>query len=295
MFQLAPQGQNELSVPLAIELFHRFFTRLLEKESKYPLYLQEWTSFKGVLTQEPFSIDNAFVQLAKIQLNVEKGSTANTNTTLSDISPGGNNFLKALGDYKINVDSSPKSGKFGRNPKSYLSAPPDYANQKRVSIQVFNEDISKLLDNNNLSSYLIPSYASASGLFENANDVSIIKTKSGEVQDLPRSTKAADMFQITFGLSPSRIHDLSFITSKARMLKENIATHSDAVVENSQNKKNKAFGFNLEERTPLRKFVVYAKTQEQQNNGMVLQNAAEQYSLKIQSNPKNPTYHHITY
>ena len=76
------------------------------------------------------------------------------------------------------------------------------------------------------------------------------------------------------------------------MLKENISTHSETILQKTQNKKQ--LGFNMEERTPLRKFVVYGKDQQNSGNGQkALHNAAEQFSIKLQNDPKNFARNHL--
>jgi len=80
--QIAPQSQsqtsskNELTVPLCMELFTRFFTRVLEKDPKLPSYLKEWTEFKNLMTQTPFDLDNLFIHLATIQINLGNHSSS---------------------------------------------------------------------------------------------------------------------------------------------------------------------------------------------------------------------------
>jgi len=89
--------------------------------------------------------------------------------------------------------------------------------------------------------------------------------------------------------------DLSFLASKARGLRENIHIHNDKSIDAFQNKKQKLGGFQLEERTPLRRLVVYAATDKTNENKTKQQQqqvhqAVEQFSLKFQGNPNTLNY-----
>ena len=81
--------------------------------------------------------------------------------------------------------------------------------------------------------------------------------------------------------------DMSFLLQKSKALRENIAIHNDRALDAFQNKKQKIGGFQLEERTPLRKFVVYAAQKEENNNKTqaTIHTAAEQFSMQYQTNP----------
>jgi len=70
--QTAPAQGSSLSLSMAVNLFSRFFTRLLERETKFPIYLKEWESFKYQLLKDTVDLDAIFIHLAKIQLNLGK-------------------------------------------------------------------------------------------------------------------------------------------------------------------------------------------------------------------------------
>ena len=74
--QQSPLSPTTISLSLVTELFSRFFSRLLENESKYPVFLKEWEAFKTILTSKPLDMDSVYIHLATIQLNL--GTTHHT-------------------------------------------------------------------------------------------------------------------------------------------------------------------------------------------------------------------------
>ena len=54
---------------LLVEIFSRFFIRILEKDPNYQTYLKEWNAFKELLLKDPFDVDKIFMHIATLQLN----------------------------------------------------------------------------------------------------------------------------------------------------------------------------------------------------------------------------------
>jgi len=61
-----------ISKEIMINIFSRFLSGLLEKDSKFYSYLKEWESFKELLVQEPIDLDAIFLHIASLQLNLGK-------------------------------------------------------------------------------------------------------------------------------------------------------------------------------------------------------------------------------
>jgi len=320
--QIAPQSQsqssakNELTVPLCIELFTRFFTRILEKDPKMPSYLNQWTEFKNLMTQTPLDLDNLFIHLATIQINLEK-----TSSNPTPVKPA-ENFLQVPGqsggalshranleDYKVTVSktgvTTSSNSNYSPSPRSRVRSMTDHRHasfslstqdlneldrSRRTSIQVAADELSRAIEQHHSISTSISGFnpiLTPSQIFE-ASELNLVKTRSNDITEYNKSPDFAN-FMDSFKKA-----DLTFLASKSRALRENIHIHNDKAIDAFQNKKQKMGGFQLEERTPLRKFVVHAAGQKEENKNKTQQaaihQAAEQFSMQYQSNPSGLTY-----
>jgi len=94
------------------------------------------------------------------------------------------------------------------------------------------------------------------------NPFHIVKARSGEITEEATSNVLINIPDVT-GFRPT--YGLSFLASKARMLKDNIDAHSDAFAKKLNKKKTGAYNEEAQ-RTPLRRVVMYTK-QSQENSG----------------------------
>ena len=92
--------------------------------------------------------------------------------------------------------------------------------------------------------------------------------------------------------APKTKYDLGYLASKARRLTETVTSHSDKLVTNFEKAKvGVPGGYEFpEERTPLRRIVVYSAQSPKQTASNNVQNniqdAMDQLATRLQSNPK---------
>mmetsp|Transcript_26608 Transcript_26608/g.23582 ORF Transcript_26608/g.23582 Transcript_26608/m.23582 type:complete len:131 (-) Transcript_26608:520-912(-) len=65
---------NSTSPQLLIEIFQKFFKKIVEKEPNYEFYVQEWTKFKELLQKDPIDLDMVLIYISTLQHNLEMRS-----------------------------------------------------------------------------------------------------------------------------------------------------------------------------------------------------------------------------
>jgi len=247
MSSQTPAQGAPLSTTMAINLFSRFFTRLLENEEKYPTFLKEWESFKFLLLKEPVDLDSIFIHLASIQLNLERAGSSKSDSQRTDSSgkkqpvlPRGNirHAKTSSVATRSRTPSAQKPREFGTH-ACELSG-------RRPTLNVQTYDFSHIKEQ--LNHHFLSPPKSLSEI----SDVSMTQATSyGELSEGSKSLSCLE------NLKTKGPYDLSFLKSKSKKLLETVQIHSENVL---LNRKLKKVDFiNAEPRTPLRKVKMYTE------------------------------------
>lgn len=258
--QQAPQNPTSVPQVTMIELFSRFLNRLLEKEEKYPIFLEEWEKFKTIISKPSINMDTAFIHLATMQLNIEQKVQA---------APKANGY-----NIKIEKSLDPiATQKVERRPSSSFNLGPD-TKSLYPSFITLAEDHS--ISTEAMSSARLPTSTTASQELK--------KMTSNESTGSFRFFESPD--------SPKTHYPLSFLAQRAREFNKRCVNNTEQLMSQLEKRRTNTYhAAEMADRTPLRRIAVYSKQgndqPQQTDQHNLLYNALQNLAVQFQRSPAN--------
>jgi hypothetical protein len=254
---------QETSTTLLLDLVSKFLFKLLGKDTNYSHYIKHWTSFREVLYSTPISLDSALSYISSLEVHHSQSNHVRPRPShLSGISsPKSKDLLNLSGNNSDTSFEDPRplsrvshTRTYSSHQGSYASSPDEKGKMNSYRPSNFRHE-SEIVNSGQILERFKNTF-----LPENVINSMSRNPSNGNAEgtDSSQQNGTFETDNMLIGFKSTTPYQLSFLSSLSRKMANNIRTHTNEIAKGPGANKE----ILMEERSPLRKFKIHGKKED---------------------------------